>query len=81
MTELGFVSQELRQCRAAVTFLAFHLLGLHETRLSTAVKDQPILGLQSISWDMEDNVNHPRQLDPTMELNIFLCVVPPTWPP
>ena len=26
-----------------------------------------ILGLQSISWDVADNVSHPRRLDTTME--------------
>ena len=28
----------------------------------------PILGLQSVSRDVADNVSHPRRLDPTMEL-------------
>ena len=42
-----------------------------------------ILGLQSISLNVADNVSHPRRLGPTMELinDIFLCVVPLTWPP
>ena len=34
-----------------------------------------ILGLQSISWDMADNVKHPRQLDPTMELITYSFVL------
>ena len=28
---------------------------------------QHILSLQSISWDVADNVSHPRRLDPTMD--------------
>ena len=34
-----------------------------------------ILGLQSISWDVADNVNHPRRLDPTMEFKITYSFV------
>ena len=34
-----------------------------------------ILGLQSISWDVADNVNHPRRLDPTMELITYSFVL------
>ena len=43
----------------------------------------PILGLQSISRDVADNVCHAHRLDPTMELITysFACVAPPTWPP
>ena len=48
-------------------------------RLSVIFYSPCILSLQSISGDVADNVSHPRRLDPTV--NIFLCVVPPTWPP
>ena len=34
-----------------------------------------ILGLQSISQDVADNVSHPRQLDPTMELMTYSFVL------
>ena len=42
-----------------------------------------ILGLQSISRDVADNVCRPRWLDPTKELITysFVRVVPPIWPP
>ena len=34
-----------------------------------------ILGLQSISRDVADNVRHPRWLDPTMELITYSFVL------
>ena len=34
-----------------------------------------IVGLQSISWDVTHNVNHPRWLDPTMELITYSFVL------
>ena len=34
-----------------------------------------ILGLQSISRDVTDNVNHPRRLDPTIELITYSFVL------
>ena len=34
-----------------------------------------ILGLQLISWDMADNVNYPRRLDPTMKLITYSFVL------
>ena len=36
---------------------------------------QGILGLQSISWDVADNVSHPRRLDPTLDLITYIFVV------
>ena len=33
-----------------------------------------ILGLQSISQDVSDNVSHPRRLDPTIELITYSFV-------
>ena len=39
------------------------------------VFSEPILGLQSISWDVTDNVRHPRRLDPTMELTTYSFVL------
>ena len=38
-------------------------------------KDLAILSLQSISRDVVDNVRHPRQLDPTMELITYSFVL------
>ena len=38
-------------------------------------KDLAILSLQSISWDVVDNVSHPRRLDPTMELITYSFVL------
>ena len=37
-------------------------------------KEESILGLQSISRDVADNVSHPRRLDPTMELITYFFV-------
>ena len=34
-----------------------------------------ILGLQSISWDVADNVSHPRRLDPTVGLMTYSFVL------
>ena len=34
-----------------------------------------ILSLQSISWDVADNVNQPGRLDPTMELITYSFVL------
>ena len=33
-----------------------------------------ILGLQSISQDVSDNVSHPRRVDPTIELTAYSFV-------
>ena len=36
---------------------------------------QRILDLQLISWDVADNVSHPRRLDPTLELITYIFLV------
>ena len=42
---------------------------------SELASELAILGLQSISRDMADNVSHPRRLDPTMELITYSFVL------
>ena len=43
--------------------------------LAKYIRTIHILGLQSISWDVADNVSHPRRLDPTMELVTYFFVL------
>ena len=73
------LEEEKSSLVTALTLIHNDISNLHiENKTSGNKLDDSIniiLGLQSISQDVADNVSHPRQLDPTMELMTYSFVL------